>query len=103
MISTQRYRLPVRRYIFELFNQEMNQDLVNAFDAAATKLEASPSYKPPRTAFRISVFSGKSRRTSESDESDEDDGRDTLPTKAKPPEEPTFNLQPMKRIVGFGA
>jgi len=100
MISTQRYRQPVRRYIVELFNQEMDQELVYALNAAAAKLQASPSYKPPKTdTFRMSVFGGK--RASESDESDEDDPN-TPPARAKPPEErPTISLQPLTRVVGF--
>ncbi|KDR82835.1 hypothetical protein GALMADRAFT_88557 [Galerina marginata CBS 339.88] len=105
IMSTQRYRLPVRRYIVELFHQEMNQDLVIALNDAATRLKPSPSYKPPRTdTIRMSVFGrlGKSRRPSESDESDEDDGLGTPPEQAKPVvEQPTINLQPLKKIVGF--
>ncbi|KAF8890018.1 Rapamycin-insensitive companion of mTOR, N-term-domain-containing protein [Gymnopilus junonius] len=105
IMSTQRYRLPVRRYIVELFNQEMNQDLVNALNDTAKRLKPSPSYKPPRTdTIRMSVFGrlGKSRRQSESDESDEDDGLGTPPTQAKPVvEQPTINLQPLKKIIGF--
>lgn len=83
----------------------MDQDLVNALNAATTKLHASPSYKPPKTdTFRISVFSSKSRIISESDESDEDDGRDTTLAKAKPPEDlPSINLQPLNKIIGFDA
>lgn len=100
MISTQRYRLPVRRYIVELFNQEMDQDLVEGLHAAATKLQASPSYKPPKTdTFRMSVFGNK---TLEDDESDEDGDPDTPPARTKPPEEhPPVNLQPLRKIVGF--
>ncbi|KAF8967140.1 Rapamycin-insensitive companion of mTOR, N-term-domain-containing protein [Flammula alnicola] len=105
IMSTQRYRLPVRRYIVELFNQEMNQDLVSALKDAATRLKASPSYKPPRTdTIRMSVFGrlGKSRRQSESDESDEDDDLGTPPAEAKPTvERPSINLQPLEKIVGF--
>jgi len=104
MTSTQRYRLPVRRYIVELFHQEMNQELVKALNDAAKRLKASPSYKPPPTdTIRMSVFGrvGKSRRPSESDES-EDDGMGTpavAPTAAV--EQLTINLQPLKKIVGF--
>jgi rapamycin-insensitive companion of mTOR len=104
-MSTQRYRLPVRRYIVELFNQEMNEDLASALNDAAVRLKASPSYKPPRTdTIRMSIFGrlGKSRRQSESDESDEDDGLGTPPAEVKPVvEQPTINLQPLKKIVGF--
>ncbi|KAF8195553.1 Rapamycin-insensitive companion of mTOR, N-term-domain-containing protein [Pholiota molesta] len=105
IMSTQRYRLPVRRYIVELFNQEMNEDLASALNDAAVRLKASPSYKPPRTdTIRMSIFGrlGKSRRQSESDESDEDDGLGTPPAEVKPVvEQPTINLQPLKKIVGF--
>ncbi|KAF4617458.1 hypothetical protein D9613_006099 [Agrocybe pediades] len=105
IMSTQRYRLPVRRYIMELFNQELNQDLVVALKDVATRLKASPSYKPPRTdTIRMSVFGrlGNSRRPSESDESDEDNGLDTPPPQVKPAaDRPAINLQPLKKIVGF--
>jgi len=103
-MSTQRYRLPVRRYIVELFHQEMNQELVGALNNVAKRLKASPSYKPPRTdTIRMSVFGrvGKSRRPSESDES-EDDGMGTpeiAPNAAVG--QPIINLQPLKKIVGF--
>ena len=104
MISTQRYRLPVRRYIVELFNQELGQELVNALNDAKTRLTASPSYVPPRTdTLRMSVFGrlGK-RRASESDESDEDGDLDTPAVQtASIKGQPTIILQPLKKIVGF--
>ncbi|KAF9533164.1 Rapamycin-insensitive companion of mTOR, N-term-domain-containing protein [Crepidotus variabilis] len=105
LISTQRYRLPVRRYILELFTQEMDQDLVTALNSAAKRLKPSPSYKLPKTdTIRMSVFGGKSR-IPESDLSDEDDEvRDTPPARVKPPEEqPKLTLQPLQRIEGFAA
>ncbi|KAF9475644.1 hypothetical protein BDN70DRAFT_883456 [Pholiota conissans] len=105
IMSTQRYRLPVRRYIVELFNQEMNEDLVCALNEAAARLKASPSYKPPRMdTIRMSVFGriGKSRRQAESDESDEDDERGIPPEEVKPAvEQPSMSLQPLNKIVGF--
>ena len=105
MISTQRYRLPVRRYIVDLFNQELDQELVNALNDARSRLKASPSYKPPRTdSLRMSVFGrlGKPRRASESDESDEDGDLDTPAVQtAAIKEEPTITLQPLKKVVGF--
>ncbi|KAF8158105.1 Rapamycin-insensitive companion of mTOR, N-term-domain-containing protein [Crassisporium funariophilum] len=105
IISTQRYRLPVRRYIVDLFNQELNQDLVASLADAAKRLKASPSYKPPKDdTIRMSIFGriGKSRRPSESDESDEDGSLDAPPAQTVPvPEQPTISLQPMKKIVGF--
>ena len=105
MISTQRYRLPVRRYIVDLFNQELGQELVNALNDARNRLKASPSYKPPRTdSLRMSVFGrlGKPRRASESDESDEEGDLDTPAVQAAPiKEQPTITLQPLNKVVGF--
>lgn len=103
MISTQRYRLPVRRYIVELFNQELGQELVNALNDAKSRLKASASYEPPRTdTLRMSVFGrlGK-RRASESDESDEDGDLDTPAVQTLIKEQPTITLQPLEKIVGF--
>jgi large subunit ribosomal protein L17e len=104
MISTQRYRLPVRRYIVELFNQELGQELVNALNDAKSRLTASPSYVPPRTdTLRMSVFGrlGKGR-ASESDESDEDGDLDTPAIQTAPNKgQPTITLQPLQKIVGF--
>ena len=104
MISTQRYRLPVRRYIVELFNQELGQELVNALNDAKSRLTASPSYQPPRTdTLRMSVFGrlGK-RRASESDESDEDGDLDTPAVQtALMKGHPIITLQPLNKIVGF--
>jgi rapamycin-insensitive companion of mTOR len=104
MISTQRYRLPVRRYIIELFKQELGQELVNALNDAKSRLTPSPSYQPPRTdTLRMSVFGrlGK-RRASESDESDEDGDLDTPAVQTAPIKgQPIVTLQPLKKIVGF--
>jgi large subunit ribosomal protein L17e len=84
----------------------MNQDLVKALNDAAKRLKASPSYKPPPTdTIRMSVFGrvGKSRRPSESDESEDDEmGTPAVAPKAAV-EQPTINLQPLRKIVGFAA
>ncbi|KAF9046606.1 Rapamycin-insensitive companion of mTOR, N-term-domain-containing protein [Panaeolus papilionaceus] len=106
IISTQRYRLPVRRYIMDLFNQELNEQLIAALTDASQRLKASPSYKAPRSdTIRMSVFGriGKSRRPSESDDSDEEDGLDTPPAPTKPVDQPTITLKPLQKIVGFAA
>lgn len=102
MISSQRYRLPVRRYIVELFNQELGQELGDALNDAKSRLTASPSYVPPRTdTLRMSVF-GRLGKRPESDESDEDGDLDTPAVQTAPKKgQPTINLQPLQRIVGF--
>jgi len=73
-ISTQRYRLPVRRYILDLFNVELDSDVVAALMDCAESLKAHPSFKPPKSdENRVGLFGplGRSRRTSESDEDEE--------------------------------
>ena len=105
IISTQRYRLPVRRYILDLFNLELNPQLVNALNTAADDLRAPPTYKPPRTdSIRLSVFGriGKSRHASESDESDEEDAQNIPTHQNKPPDErPILSLRPVSTVIGF--
>lgn len=105
IISTQRYRLPVRRYILDLFNLELNPQLVNALNTAADDLRAPPTYKPPRTdSIRLSVFGriGKSRHASESDESDEEDAQNIPTHQTKPPDErPILSLRPVSTVIGF--
>jgi rapamycin-insensitive companion of mTOR len=103
MISTQRYRLPVRRYIVDIFNQELGQELVKALNDAKSRLKAPASYEPPRTdTLRMSVFGrlGK-RRASESDESDEDGDLDTPAVQTALIKEQIITLQPLIKIVGF--
>lgn len=103
IISTQRYRLPVRRYILDLFNLELNPQLVIALNTAADDLRAPPTYKPPRTdSIRMSVFGRIARHPSESDESDEEDAQN-IPTNQNklPDERPILSLRPVSRVIGF--
>ncbi|RXW24422.1 hypothetical protein EST38_g1410 [Candolleomyces aberdarensis] len=105
MISSHRYRLPVRRYIVDLFNLELSPDLVAALDEAAKKLpKASASSKLPKSdRLRLSIL--PMGRHSESDESDaEDDGTDTPPARKVVPDgdQPVLSLQPQRKMVGFG-
>ncbi|KAH6911417.1 Rapamycin-insensitive companion of mTOR, middle domain-containing protein [Coprinopsis sp. MPI-PUGE-AT-0042] len=81
IISTQRYRFPVRRYIMDLFNVELNPQLSASLNTAAQKLKVSPSQRPPKVdTLRLSVFGKMApRRETESDESDGDDDVNSLP------------------------
>lgn len=104
IISTQRYRLPVRRYILDLFSTDLDANTVETLTECAKTLKAPPSFKPSKSENSrvISMFGrlGRSRRASESDE--EGDELD-------PPEDqnivvedlPVFSLQPVSHIVGF--
>jgi large subunit ribosomal protein L17e len=103
-ISTQRYRLPVRRYILDLFNIELDTDVVKSLTDCAKSLRAPPSYKQlksPSTRV-VSMFGrlGRSRRASDSD--DDDDASDTAENDTIViDEKPVVALRPVSRIIGF--
>ncbi|KAG6816037.1 hypothetical protein H0H87_009103 [Tephrocybe sp. NHM501043] len=102
IISTQRYRLPIRRYIVDLFNLDLNQELVMRLKQCATVLKVHPSYKLSASdTSRLSMFGplGRPRRTSISDE--EDDELDPPTTMTVPVEQPVITLQPVRKFVGF--
>ncbi|KAG6820706.1 hypothetical protein H0H93_012759 [Arthromyces matolae] len=103
IISTQRYRLPIRRFIMDLFNLELNQELVKKLKQAETILKVHPSYKLSASdTSRLSMFGplGRPRRTSISDEEDE---LDPPTTNAAPvvAQQPVITLQPIHKVVGF--
>ncbi|KAK7048427.1 Rapamycin-insensitive companion of mTOR, N-term-domain-containing protein [Favolaschia claudopus] len=102
-VSTQRYRLPVRRYIMDLFTIQLDADVVAALSEAAKNMKASPSFKPSKESNRVSMFGplGRPRRSSESDDEAEIDVDDEP---LKPPvgeQQPAISLRPVSRIVGF--
>lgn len=103
IISTQRYRLPVRRYIMDLFNLELNPELVTTLNECSESLKAHPSYQPSESdTTRLSIFGrmGRTRRATESD--DEDDELDAVATHTiLPGDQPVMTLQPVTKIVGF--
>jgi rapamycin-insensitive companion of mTOR len=102
IISTQRYRLPVRRYIVDLFNLELNPELASTLLENAESLRAHPSYKISNSdARRLSMFPlmGRPRRTSESD--DEDDELDAPIVPGASDEQPAISLRPVSKTIGF--
>lgn len=104
-ISTARYRLPVRRYIMDLFNVQLNTEVVAAMVEASKKLKANPAHPAPKTDLdrRLSMFGslGRSRRPSESDE-DEDYEMNESSQEIVPKEAPAaIALRPVHKIVGF--
>lgn len=102
-ISTQRYRLPVRRYIIDLFNIELDSDLVAKLDECAKALKAPPSLRPVNGAkggVTLIKGLGRSRRGSES--ADEDDELDTRETKNGFVEEPpVISMPALSKTIGF--
>ncbi|KAF8827637.1 hypothetical protein HHX47_DHR4000396 [Lentinula edodes] len=102
-ISTSRYRLPVRRYIMDLFNIELDEEVVAAMVEASKKFKANSLHPPPKTDLnrRLSMFGNLGRRSSVSDDEDDDEmNEDSSPVLPKR-EEPAFALRPVHRIAGF--
>ncbi|KAL4073251.1 Rapamycin-insensitive companion of mTOR, N-term-domain-containing protein [Scleroderma yunnanense] len=97
-ISTQRYRLPVRRYILDLFNIELDGDVVREIGEAAKTLRAPPSFKQSEAHIsRVVSMLGPKHPDGESD-SDEDDELDGVPEERP---NPVIMLRPVSRIIGF--
>ncbi|KAI0775530.1 Rapamycin-insensitive companion of mTOR, N-term-domain-containing protein [Trametes elegans] len=113
-ISSQKYRLPVRRYIFDLFNIELDADVVRELGECAVTLLAPPvpaaeaseptpvaEEKPGATAAASSSFRPMPARH-HVDESDEE-GSDVEEQEAvaRKPRAPVMSLRPKSRIIGF--
>jgi len=97
MISTSRYRLPVRRYIFDLFDIDLDEDVLRELgeSAKALALPASESAPPQPNGRVVSVLFATPRvHTSESDEEGESPH---LPQHGPP----VISLRPRSTIVGF--
>ncbi|KAL6304381.1 Rapamycin-insensitive companion of mTOR, N-term-domain-containing protein [Sparassis latifolia] len=102
-ISSQRYRLPVRRYIIDLFDVQLDADVVKALSERAVSLRLPPSaelLKPPPTQLITGLDRPHHHRISNSDEVElsDDDGRLEVADK-----HPMMSLRPVSRIVGFAA
>lgn len=103
IISTQRFRLPVRRYIIDLFNIEMNAELVSALMDNAQALRASPGQKMTKlNVSQSDMFTnlGASGNDSES-EAEEEFG--SSPHHAAQLQPTALTLKPVQRIVGFSS
>ncbi|KAJ6585048.1 Rapamycin-insensitive companion of mTOR, N-term-domain-containing protein [Mycena capillaripes] len=102
-VSTQRYRLPVRRYILDLFTIELDADVVAALVEASKSLMAHPSFKPAKESNRVSMFGplGRPRRSSESDDEGELDADDEPMKPSAGEQQPVISLRPVHRTVGF--
>jgi hypothetical protein len=106
-ISTQKYRLPVRRYIFDLFNVDLDMDVIKVFMECEKSLRLPPqavngessrqTERPPRV---ISIFS---HHVIPSDESDVEDDISELQEKQRRinSTKRPISLRPAKTVVGF--
>ncbi|KIJ64502.1 hypothetical protein HYDPIDRAFT_175469 [Hydnomerulius pinastri MD-312] len=104
IISTQRYRLPVRRYILDLFNIELDGDVVKAISEAAVSLRAPPSFKQSEAHISrvVSMFGLKhTGDESDSDEEEDDSEMDDVAEEGAAKNHPVITLRPVSRIIGF--
>ena len=111
MISTRRFRLPVRRYILELFDVPLDPATVKAIAGCGKLLTeaagavTSPSHIKPRIQPRVSVFGrparGRNGSDSESDEDEDDEMMEEEATQAKKEMERPVSLMPVRRVMGF--
>lgn len=100
-ISSQKYRMPVRRYILDLFDVELDPVMVARLSEYATALRMTPAQKlvkpPPMRVVSIVGRPNPEHRASDSeDDGSDDDGRAAVVEKP-----PVMSLRPMSKIVGF--
>lgn len=100
-ISSQRYRLPVRRYILDLFNVELNEDVIKKLGEHASRLKMKTASREARArASRAMSILGRPARPRHISESDgESVSEDEEPKEIK--NHPVLNLRPQSRVVGF--
>ncbi|OCH89904.1 hypothetical protein OBBRIDRAFT_793801 [Obba rivulosa] len=102
-LSSQRYKLPVRRYIFDLFNVELDIDMVKSLseyaEALTLPLDVKPDTPPePRVvSFLSRPAYNQDASDSEEEVLDEDDDDHANPVDNPP----VMSLRPMSRIIGF--
>lgn len=100
-ISSQRYRLPVRRYILDLFNVELNEETIKKLGEHATRLRMQTASKEARArasrAMSILGRPARPRHISESEDESESENEEVPEIK----KHPVLNLRPQSRIVGF--
>ncbi|KAH7885334.1 Rapamycin-insensitive companion of mTOR, N-term-domain-containing protein [Phlebopus sp. FC_14] len=101
MISTQRYRLPVRRYILDLFNVELDGEVVEAINDAAVSIRAPASFKQSEVHIsRVVSMIGLKHGGGESD-SDEEESEVEKVAEEAIGRNPAIMLRPMTRVTGF--
>jgi len=104
MLSTQRFRLPVRRYILELFDISLDVDVVKDMAACAQTLRAPGNASSPKvTKLKprvVSMFGRPGRGRNPSDSSDDE----SMDSEEEPVEivvERPISLLPIRKVTGF--
>ncbi|KAF8349461.1 Rapamycin-insensitive companion of mTOR, N-term-domain-containing protein [Amanita rubescens] len=105
IISTQRFRLPVRRYVIDLFGVEMNSELVSTFMDCAKTLKASPTQKATKLQVSQSdMFANLGRSGHDSgSESEGDDSDPAAQNTTTNGQQPVLAPKPVHKVVGFDA
>lgn len=111
-ISSQKYRMPVRRYIFDLFNIDLDADVVKQLSDCAISLrvplgdqgqeavDSSPVQEKPRQTI-VPPFQPRPTRHHASESDDEESDVEEKEVTAKKPRAPVMSLRPKSRIIGF--
>lgn len=100
-ISSQRYRQPVRRYILDLFNVDLTDDVVKKLGEHAVRLKLQTTNREARArASRAMSILGRPVRNRHAPESDEESVSDEeqVPEIKK---HPVLKVRPRSRTVGF--
>ncbi|KAI0917225.1 hypothetical protein AcW1_007525 [Taiwanofungus camphoratus] len=101
-ISSQKYRLPVRRYIIDLFNIELDADVVKVLSGYAVSMRMQPAAVPAKPSpTRIISIVGRPGRQHQISGSDEEDMLNDDERKDVVEKPPVMSLRPMSRIFGF--
>lgn len=100
-ISSQRYRLPVRRYILDLFNIELDDHVVRKLAEHAVKLRVKPTPgdATARASRVVSMAARQARRHHISDSDAESMSEDEDPPDVQ--KYPVIKARPVSQIVGF--
>ena len=104
IISTSRYRLPVRRFIFDLFDIPLDPETVTALTDSSRTLVMGPA-KPPAAGRRraMSVLFAAPKAQAQGSDDEEETGLAThRPGAKKTHAPPTVSLRPKSTIQGFG-
>ncbi|EJF61068.1 hypothetical protein DICSQDRAFT_147513 [Dichomitus squalens LYAD-421 SS1] len=109
-ISSQKYRMPVRRYIFDLFNIDLDADVVKQLSDCAISLrvplatpeaaDPSPVQEKPRETV-VQTFRPRPARPVVSESEDEESDVEEKEVAAKKRRAPVMSLRPKSRIIGF--
>ena len=104
ILSTQRYRLPVRRFILELFDISFDANVVKELvecEKIMLSSNATSSPKVSKIKPRVVSMFGRPARGRRPSVSDGEDDLDVVDEGEEVEVERPVSLMPVKRVVGF--